>query len=91
VVARVAREYAERIEFLGMAGRDSTEAMQGFVDEYALSFPQAVSEDGSLWARFGVPYQPAWVFVNDDGRESVVQGALPEDELRRVLDELASS
>lgn len=27
----------------------------------------AVVNDGSLWARFGVAYQPAWVFVNDDG------------------------
>jgi hypothetical protein len=74
-----------------MAGLDSTEAMQRFVDEYALAFPQAVSEDGSLWARFGVPYQPAWVFVDDDGRATVIQGALPEDELRTLLDELASS
>lgn len=74
-----------------MAGLDSTEAMQRFVDEYALAFPQAVSEDGSLWARFGVPYQPAWVFVNDDGLATVIQGALPEDELRKLLDELASS
>jgi predicted DsbA family dithiol-disulfide isomerase len=74
-----------------MAGLDSTEAMQRFVDEYALAFPQAVSEDGSLWARFGVPYQPAWVFVNDDGQATVIQGALPEDELRTLLDELASS
>jgi predicted DsbA family dithiol-disulfide isomerase len=74
-----------------MAGRDSTEAMQEFVDAFSLSFPQAVSEDGALWARFGVPYQPAWVFVNDDGRASVVQGAIPEDELRAILDELVAS
>ena len=38
--------------------------MQAFVDEFGLSFPQAVTEDGSLWSRFGVAYQPAWVFVD---------------------------
>ena len=74
-----------------MAALDSTDAMQRFVDEFSLNFPQAVSEDGSLWARFGVPYQPAWVFVNDDGRTTVIQGVLPDDELRRILDELAAS
>jgi len=69
-------------------GLDSSDAMQAFVDQYALSFPQAVSEDGSLWARFGVAYQPAWVFVNDDGRSQVVPSAIPEDDLKQILDQL---
>jgi predicted DsbA family dithiol-disulfide isomerase len=62
--------------------------MQAFVAEFSLTFAHAVSEDGSLWARFGVPFQPAWVFVNDDGQETLVQGAIPEDELREMLDDL---
>jgi peroxiredoxin len=74
-----------------MGGRDSAEAMQEFVDEYGLTFPQAVSEDGSLWTRFGVAYQPAWVFVNDDGQAHVVPNALPEPELRGALDELIAT
>jgi hypothetical protein len=74
-----------------MAGRASTGDMQAFVEEFELSFPQAVSEDGSLWARFGVPFQPAWVFVDDDGQSTVVHGALPLEELRKRLDELGAS
>ena len=74
-----------------MAGRDSTDAMQRFVDNFSIEFPQAVSEDGSLWARFGVPYQPAWVFVNDDGRTQVVSGAIPEDDLKDILDQLIAA
>ena len=62
--------------------------MQGFVDDYDLPFPQAVTEDGSLWARFGVAYQPAWVFVNDDGRAAVVPGGLAEEDLEDVLRQL---
>jgi len=73
-----------------MAGRDSTDAMQGFVDEFSLTFPQAVSQDGSLWARFGVPFQPAWVFVNDDGRAQVVPSAISEEDLRKSLDALVA-
>jgi hypothetical protein len=65
--------------------------MQGFVDEFSIGFPQAVSEDGSLWARFGVPYQPAWVFVNDEGRAEVVQGAISEQDLTKILDQLIAA
>ena len=53
-----------------MPGNDSSDDMQAFVDEYGLAFPQAVTEDGSLWARFGVAYQPAWVFVDDSGDDA---------------------
>ena len=62
--------------------------MQGFVDAFSLGFTQAVTEDGSLWARFGVPYQPAWVFVNDDGSAQVVHGVLSEPPLEAILDQL---
>lgn len=65
--------------------------MQAFVDEFGLGFPQAVTEDGSLWARFGVAYQPAWVFVEDSGETTLVPYELPEAELERVLDELIAS
>lgn len=71
-----------------MPGRDASAAMQAFVDRFSLEFPQAVSEDGSLWARFGVAYQPAWVFVNDDGRAQVVPGSLSEQDLTMALDQL---
>jgi hypothetical protein len=65
--------------------------MQAFVDEFGLGFPQAVTEDGSLWARFGVAYQPAWVFVEDSGETTLVPYELPRAELERVLDELIAS
>ena len=74
-----------------MPGRDSNEAMQGFVDAYGVDFPQAVTEDGSLWAQMGVAFQPAWVFVNDDGTTQVIQGPLAEPDLERILDQLAAA
>jgi hypothetical protein len=69
-------------------GNDSTDAMQAFVDEHGLAFPQAVTEDGSLWARFGVAYQPAWVFVDDSGKSTLVPYDPPKAELERTLDDL---
>lgn len=74
-----------------MPGNDSTESMQAFVDEYGLGFQQAVTEDGSLWARFGVAYQPAWVFVDDSGETTVVPYELEKADLERALDELIAS
>lgn len=74
-----------------MPGNDSTQNMQAFVDRFGLRFPQAVTEDGSLWAEFGVAYQPAWVFVDDSGETTLVPYELPRDELERTLDELIES
>lgn len=65
--------------------------MQGFVDEFGLGFPQAVTEDGSLWANFGVAYQPAWVFVNDDGSSTLVPNPLEPAELDRTLDDMLAT
>jgi hypothetical protein len=72
-------------------GNDSTENMQAFVDEYGLRFQQAVTEDGSLWTRFGIAYQPAWVFVDDSGETTVVPYELGKDDLEATLDELIES
>jgi len=79
------------VAFVGVPGNDSADAMQAFVDEFGLGFPQAVTEDGSLWARFGVAYQPAWVFVDDSGETTLVPYELPGAELERVLDDLIAS
>ena len=74
-----------------MPGNDSTDNMQAFVDEFGLGFPQAVTEDGSLWTRFGVAYQPAWVFVDDSGESTLVPYEIPREELERTLDDLIAS
>lgn len=64
------------------------DAMQAFIDDYGLDFPQAVTEDGSLWSHFGVAYQPAWVFIDDAGTSTVVPYELPRGELIQTLDQL---
>jgi peroxiredoxin len=85
----VERQYEERIQFLGIAWQDTREAMQAFVDQYGLRMPTAVDEDGSLFGRFGFSYQPAWAFVNDDGKVKMIFGELGatrlEEEIRSLL------
>jgi peroxiredoxin len=84
----VERQYEERIQFLGVAWQDTREAMQAFVDQYGLRMPTAVDEDGSLFARFGFSYQPAWAFVNDDGKVKLVFGELGADGLGEEIQAL---
>jgi hypothetical protein len=80
------------VEFVGVPGLADPAAMQGFVDHFGIEFPQAVSVDGRLWARFGVLGQPAWVFVDGEaGRIDLYPYELSRDELERILDELIAN
>ena len=79
------RQYEERVQFLGIAWQDTREAMQAFVDQYGLRMPTAVDEDGSLFGRFGFSYQPAWAFVNDDGKVKQVFGELGTDGIEQEI------
>jgi hypothetical protein len=84
------RRYEGEVRFLGVAWQDTREAMHAFVDHYGIRMPTAVDEDESLFTYFGFTYQPAWVFVNDDGRVETYFGALGEDgldeEIQHLLD-----
>lgn len=75
---------------MGIAAHDSDERMHGFVDEFGLeSMLTVVDDDGSLWGRYGIQYQPAWVFVAPDGQVDIVAGALFGDGLVQRLDAVA--
>ena len=64
--------------------------MAAFVEEFDLgSFPHVSDQDESLFTRFGVPYQPAWVFIDSTGEGVHVLGALPEADLESILADLA--
>lgn len=89
-VHEVTLEYGDRpITFVGVPGKDTQDAMREFVTEHDLGHMlQAVDETGELWRMYGVGYQPAWVFINEDGEVTTHAGELAGDELRRRLDDL---
>ena len=63
--------------------------MRSFIDRHGLTgFDHLVDDDGALWARFGIVSQPAWVFVDDDGTSTTVQGSLGVDGLRAEIERL---
>ena len=72
------------VTFVGVAARSDPAAMQGFVSKYNLNFTNLDDADGSIWARFNVPWQPAYLFVKSDGTSSFVNNptsAMSQQEL----------
>ena len=62
-----------------------------FEQHYGLTFPSGRDVDGTLFARYGVPVQPAWVFVTREGKATTVLGAQDESDLTAKLDQLATT
>jgi thiol-disulfide isomerase/thioredoxin len=90
-VAEVARRFAGRVAFVGVAGRGEVAEMRRFADEAKIGFfPHVVDADGAIWESFGVTSQPAFAFVRPDGRVEVVLGSLPQADLEARAGELAA-
>jgi thiol-disulfide isomerase/thioredoxin len=73
------------VTFVGVAARSDVGAMQAFVSKYNLNFTNLNDADGAIWARYNVPWQPAYVFYRADGTSTFVNNptsAMPEQELR---------
>ena len=72
------------VTFVGVAARADLPAMQNFVARYNLGFTNLDDADGSIWARFNVPWQPAYLFVRADGTSTFVNNptsAMSEQDL----------
>ena len=79
------------MQVTGVAWNGSGGDMQDFVNENGLSFTNINDEPGEIFARFNVPYQPAWVFITKDGTVTTRIGVLSDEELDQELTRLASS
>ena len=77
------------VTFVGVSTRADVGAMQNFVSKYNLNFTNINDADGSIWAQFNVPWQPAYVFIRPDGSSSFVNNptsAMSQQDLNaRVL------
>lgn len=72
------------VTFVGIATRADNGALQGFVSKYGLNFTNINDADGSIWAKFNVPWQPAYVFLKPDGSSTFVNNptsAMSQQEL----------
>jgi thiol-disulfide isomerase/thioredoxin len=72
------------VTFVGVAAHSDVGAMQNFVSKYNLNFTTLNDTNGSIWALYNVPWQPAYVFYRADGSSTFVNNptaAMPQDEL----------
>ncbi len=65
--------------------------MQDFVNENGITFTNINDGPGEIFARFNVPYQPAWVFIAKDGTVSTRIGVISDSELDEELNRLANT
>jgi peroxiredoxin len=73
-----------KVTFIGVAARSDEESMRDFVSKYNLNFTNLNDADGSIWQRFNVPWQPAYVFERPDGSNTFVNNptsAMSQQEL----------
>ena len=76
------------VTFVGIAAHSDVGAMQGFVSKYHLNFTNLDDSNGSIWARYNVPWQPAYVFYRPDGSSTFVNNptsAMSEQELAGLV------
>ena len=85
---RVAQLLDEDQRIVGVAGRDSIEEMEAFVDRHGLSDVVTIADpDNVVWDRFGVFGQPTWVFVNGETGEATTRfGALGQQGVLAVFE-----
>ena len=71
---------------VGVPGGDSQDSYRNFVSKHQLDdIPQVANEDGDLWGKLGVSYQPRWVLVRADGSVERGGGAPPPDIVQDAL------
>ncbi|NUO58877.1 MAG: redoxin domain-containing protein [Hamadaea sp.] len=90
-VAAAQREYAGRVQFVGVAGLGSGKPqMARFVtDTGVAAFPHLSDDEGAVWQKFGVTTQEYYVLIDSTGT-IVHKGPLTESELREKLAALAA-
>ena len=65
--------------------------MQEFVAKHQLTFANIKDNNGLVFAQFDVAYQPAWVFIQQDGTFETNLGAMDEVTLTAMLEKLGGS
>lgn len=91
-VADALADLPDDVTIVGVAGRDEVGPMREFVAEHGLgSMTHVVDADGSIWASYGISYQPAWVFIAADGEAAVAAGMLGYDGILAGIDEVFRS
>lgn len=78
------------ITFVGVAAHSDVAALQSFVSKYNLNFTNLNDTDGAIWARYNVPWQPAYVFYRADGSSTFVNNPTSAMSQQELYDRVAA-
>lgn len=70
---------------MGIGWQGTQDEIDSFVERHGLTFTNVLDADGSIFASFGVAFQPAWVFQDAEGGRDQVSGALGKDDVEERL------
>lgn len=88
-IAKLARAFADRVQFLGIDVEDSREDARAFVRRYGVRFPQLFDPRADIARKLGAFGIPTAFLVDREARvTTILIGKQPEEEFRRRLDEL---
>ena len=84
--------YGDRVDIVGVAGRDDLEQVNRFIDERGVAaFEHVFDRDGEIWQAFGVRSQPAFVFIDVDGNAERILGSMGQSGIADRLDALLAA
>ena len=67
-LTKVAADFDGRVGFVGVSYRDTVAAGRAYQRQFKIPYPLTNDPSGRTWARWGVPYQPVVVLVDNHGR-----------------------
>lgn len=85
------REYADRVQFVGVDVLDAREEARAFIEEFGITFPSVFDADDAIKTSLGQIGQPVTVFFRRDGSFFASwAGPISEERLHRNLRAIAS-
>lgn len=68
VLAKVARKYDDKVQFLGVVVNDTPEKAKSFEREFDVPYPSGLDDNGSISTAYKVSAIPKTFFISKDGR-----------------------
>ena len=86
----VSKKWVGKVQVVGIGWNGTRGEIDDFIGRHGLTFTNVHDTDGSIFASFGVPGQPAWVFQTAAGERDTALGALSEADVEARMTALVA-